>query len=524
MRASARPQLLPRLDQPGSPPRGGLPLGTVLGVAISLVVAVSLGGLTFHQLRREERRERSAREQLLAESLAPLAAAVEAAADLDEVRQLLVEAEQAEVEHGRPDYNLVLTDGAGRIVLTTAAAGDSPPRGLLQARLSVRTELLPSGHGTLAAWQGASELVEELASRRRAAWIDIAATVLIAAVVVQLVIHLLVTRPLRRLIATIDKVEQGYPAALRQGDVARELRWLEWHFARMSATLANGARLLVAAHRRAMEASRSRVARDVDPRFFDPLAADRDGTRSAGRELVLQYLRARCVQLESLPARDPRALETARQAWESDAVEAERLGEVDLRVRIENAALTILEPDTFERIGHDLAELVAARAGWLEATARAISAALAADGVEVAAIQHRAKHTAGVWRKMQEKRLALDEVHDILAFRVIVAGHDDCYLALDTIHRLFEPEPFRFKDYIAAPKPNGYRSLHTSVSDRDGLVFEVQIRTAEMHRAAENGDSAHWRYHADRTSQARVHGAAGRRRRPRAPRPPAISR
>jgi GTP pyrophosphokinase len=217
-----------------------------------------------------------------------------------------------------------------------------------------------------------------------------------------------------------------------------------------------------------------------------------------------------------MPAGDPAALEAAHQAWEGDAVEAERLGEVDLRARLENAALTILDPDTFERIGHDLAELVASRAGWLEATADAITAALAADGVDVVAIQHRAKHTAGVWRKMQEKRLNLDEVHDILAFRIIVAGHDDCYLALNTIHRLFEPEPFRFKDYIAEPKTNGYRSLHTSISDRDGLVFEVQIRTAEMHRAAENGDSAHWRYHADRTSQARLHGRAGRRRRPRA--------
>ena len=95
---------------------------------------------------------------------------------------------------------------------------------------------------------------------------------------------------------------------------------------------------------------------------------------------------------------------------------------------------------------------------------------------------------------MQEKNLTFEEVHDLLAFRIIVPSQDDCYLALNTVHRLFDPEPFRFKDYIAEPKANGYQSLHTSVRDRDGLVFEVQIRTVEMHHAAENGSAAHWRY------------------------------
>jgi (p)ppGpp synthase/HD superfamily hydrolase len=99
---------------------------------------------------------------------------------------------------------------------------------------------------------------------------------------------------------------------------------------------------------------------------------------------------------------------------------------------------------------------------------------------------------------MQQKHLGLNEVQDIFAFRLIVADQDDCYLALHAVHRLFEPEPFRFKDYIAAPKANGYRSLHTSVCDRNGLVFEIQIRSVDMHREAEDGEAAHWRYHAKR--------------------------
>jgi (p)ppGpp synthase/HD superfamily hydrolase len=100
---------------------------------------------------------------------------------------------------------------------------------------------------------------------------------------------------------------------------------------------------------------------------------------------------------------------------------------------------------------------------------------------------------------MQEKGLALEDVNDLMAFRVIVPTRDDCYLALDIVHRLFDPEPFRFKDYIAVPKANGYQSLHTSVRDRDGFVFEIQIRSLDMHRAAEAGAAAHWRYRASKS-------------------------
>jgi (p)ppGpp synthase/HD superfamily hydrolase len=103
---------------------------------------------------------------------------------------------------------------------------------------------------------------------------------------------------------------------------------------------------------------------------------------------------------------------------------------------------------------------------------------------------------------MTEKGLSLEEVNDLVAFRIIVPGQDDCYLALETVHRLFEPEPFRFKDYITGPKANGYQSLHTSLRDHEGFQFEVQIRTVDMHRAAEEGFAAHWRYRAKKAIRA----------------------
>jgi GTP pyrophosphokinase len=191
--------------------------------------------------------------------------------------------------------------------------------------------------------------------------------------------------------------------------------------------------------------------------------------------------------------------DVALQVWQSDAVDAEKFGEMVLCARAENAALKILHPHAFEQVRRQLDQVIGIRAEWCAATAESIKSALADADVPVVGIQHRAKHAAGVWRKMKEKGLCIEEINDLVAFRVIVPTQDDCYLALETVHRLFEPEPFRFKDYITGPKANGYQSLHTSVRDSNGFPFEVQIRTADMHRAAEEGIAAHWRYRANKS-------------------------
>ena len=487
------------------PPRGGLPLGVVLGVTISVLVGLLLGGLTAIQLHREGRRELKARQELLAESLAPLAAEIERAFSLDEIEKHLSSTVRAEIASGHSDFNLLLRGGDSRIA-SSALAGTttSPPPDSLQAEIPVRSALLATGGGTLTAWQGDSEFATEVASRRHAAWLDIGIAVLAIIIVVQLTIYLLVTRPLDHLMTAIHKIEMGYPAKLRRGDIARELRWLAWRFHHMSASLTDSARLLVAAHRRAMEVSKSLPRSDASPQLFDPLELDRSG-QSADQEIFRRYLRSRCALLESYRLGDPRARELALQIWERDAVEAERFGEMDLRIRAENAALMVLDPNSFDRVTREFESMIDARAEWCAATEKIIKSALTTDGVSLVAIQRRAKHVAGVWRKMQEKNLILEEVHDLLAFRIVVPSQDNCYLALDTIHRLFEPEPFRFKDYIAKPKANGYQSLHTSVRDHNGFVFEVQIRTVTMHHAAEEGVAAHWRYRAGKSGHARNH-------------------
>jgi len=492
----------PSIDRNRLPPRGGLALGTLLGATISLSVALVLGGLTAVQLHREERRELAIREGLLAESLAPLAAEIEGSSGLDEISQKMSYSTRAERARGHSDFNLVLSDGDSRVVISTFPGADvTPPPDSLMARTTLRSALLKAGGGTLTAWQNSSGFAAEMASRRRAAWLDILATVLAIILVVQLTVYLLVTRPLNHLLTAIEKLELGYPATLRQDAVARELRWLAWRFHCMSAALTNSARLLVAAHRRAVEVSKTRSIPDADLRLIDPLDLDRRG-QSADHEILRRYLRSRCALLEGCQPGDPRAREIALYAWERDAVEAEKLGEMELRARVENGALSVLDPMTFNRVNDELKGLIDARAVWCATIEGTIKTALAADNVSLVAIQRRTKHAAGVWRKMQEKNLRLEEVHDLFAFRIVVANQDNCYLALETVHRLFEPEPFRFKDYIAEPKANGYQSLHTSIRDRDGFVFEVQIRTVEMHYAAEEGVAAHWRYRAGKSIQA----------------------
>ncbi len=479
-----------------SVPQGGMPLGTMLGVVISLLVAVVLGSLTTLQLRREEGDERAAREALLAESLAPVAQELEQANDIDHVQSIVRSVRRAELVHGRADVNLTLVDSGGKLVGgTSAGAGGAQPPHALEASMTLHLKALGGETGILKAWQDPAAFMAEMNAMRRSAWLDIFVTALVVILVVQIAIYLLVTRPLKRLVLNIEKLEQGYVPRFNLASVARELRWLEWRFARMTLSLTNGARLLVGAHRRALEVALSRPKALVDPRDLDPLATRGNGG-SAGREMVQRYFLDRCARLEVLGARDSEAAEIARQVWEQDAPEAERLGEVELRARLENAALMVLDQGAFRRVSEQLEALVADRAQWCADTADAIRSALAADGVGLVDLQRRTKHVAGVWRKMQEKDLDLHEVHDIFAFRIIVADRDDCYLALNTVHRLFEPEPFRFKDYIADPKVNGYRSLHTSVRDRSGMVFEIQIRDVVMHREAVGGDAAHWRYHA----------------------------
>jgi len=173
---------------------------------------------------------------------------------------------------------------------------------------------------------------------------------------------------------------------------------------------------------------------------------------------------------------------------------AARLGVWGLKCEMEDACFSVLHPGESAGLAARLAERSADAAAEVEAAKAALAAALEAARVRVLKLAGRPKNLFSVWSKMQKKGLQLEGVLDARGLRVIVADEAAAYAALREVHSLWAPLPDRQKDYIAAPKRNGYRSLHTVVEDSSGRPVEVQIRTAEMHGECERGVAAHWRY------------------------------
>ena len=186
---------------------------------------------------------------------------------------------------------------------------------------------------------------------------------------------------------------------------------------------------------------------------------------------------------------------------------ANRLGIWQLKWELEDLAFRYLHPDTYKRIAGLLDERRADREAYIAGCVEALSGALRDEGIE-ADVAGRPKHIHSIWKKMQRKHVDFGELYDIRALRVLVDSVADCYAALGVTHALWPNLPNEFDDYIARPKGNDYRSLHTAVVGPEGKTLEVQIRTREMHRAAELGVAAHWRYkeggNADAAYQARV--------------------
>ena len=236
------------------------------------------------------------------------------------------------------------------------------------------------------------------------------------------------------------------------------------------------------------------------------LHAQREGRGNAEglRRLLLAIIRDLRVvlillseQLERLraaanaPAEEQKAL--AELTADIHAPLANRLGIWQLKWELEDLAFRYLQPETYQRIARLLDEKRAGRERFIEEAKQKIRAALAEAGIN-AQVDGRPKHIFSIWKKMQRKGLDFSELYDIRAIRVLVDDVADCYAALGLVHQLWTPVPSEFDDYIAKPKGNDYRSLHTAVIGPEGRTLEVQIRTHAMHEHAELGVAAHWRY------------------------------
>jgi GTP pyrophosphokinase len=183
----------------------------------------------------------------------------------------------------------------------------------------------------------------------------------------------------------------------------------------------------------------------------------------------------------------------ARETLDIYAPLANRLGVWQLKWELEDLSFRFLEPETYKKIAQMLDEKRAEREQYIQDAMELLARELRGAGVE-AAIAGRPKHIYSIWNKMRSKGLDFSELYDVRALRVIVGSAKECYSALGVVHDLWQPIPKEFDDYISRPKGNDYQSLHTAVIGPGDRTLEVQIRTSEMHRHAEFGVAAHWRY------------------------------
>ena len=172
---------------------------------------------------------------------------------------------------------------------------------------------------------------------------------------------------------------------------------------------------------------------------------------------------------------------------------AQRLGISKIKVELDDLSLKYLEPDVYYDLVNQIAMRKSAREKYIQSIVDEVSEHIANAGIK-AKVDGRVKHFFSIYKKMKNQHKTLDQIYDLFAVRIIVDTVKDCYAALGVIHEMYKPIPGRFKDYIAMPKANMYQSLHTTLIGSTGQPFEIQIRTFEMHKAAEYGIAAHWKY------------------------------
>lgn len=184
----------------------------------------------------------------------------------------------------------------------------------------------------------------------------------------------------------------------------------------------------------------------------------------------------------------------AQETLEVYAPIAHRLGMSKIRAELEDLSFQYLEPEEYKRLKEEVESRRASTEAFLEEVKARIAERLTEEGVDFVRIDGRIKRLYSLHHKLKRQKIPLDKVYDLAAIRILTREVKDCYFALGVMHKYWKPFHDRIKDFIAMPRENGYQSLHTSVVGEEGYHFEVQIRTEEMHRIAEEGIAAHWKY------------------------------
>lgn len=210
--------------------------------------------------------------------------------------------------------------------------------------------------------------------------------------------------------------------------------------------------------------------------------------------VIMVKLADRLHNMRTLQYQKPeKQIEISRETVDIYAPLAQRLGISKVKVELDDLSLKYLEPDVYSDLNDKISIRKAERERYLKVIVDDVSKHISNAGID-ATIDGRVKHFFSIYRKMVNQDKSLDQIYDLFAVRIIVNTISECYAALGVIHEMYKPIPGRFKDYIAMPKPNKYQSLHTTLIGPNGKPFEIQIRTYEMHRTAEYGIAAHWKY------------------------------
>jgi len=210
--------------------------------------------------------------------------------------------------------------------------------------------------------------------------------------------------------------------------------------------------------------------------------------------VILIKLADRLHNMRTLKYKKPeKQKETARETMDIYAPIAHRLGISKIKIELDDLSLKYLHPDVYKDLAQKIATKKSERQAYIDAVVDEVKQHIDNAGIS-AKVDGRIKHFFSIYKKMVNQNKILEEIYDLFAVRIIVNSVKDCYAALGVIHEMYKPIPGRFKDYIAMPKPNMYQSLHTTLIGPKGSPFEIQIRTYEMHRTAEYGIAAHWKY------------------------------
>ncbi|WP_084609646.1 hypothetical protein [Sedimenticola selenatireducens] len=480
-----------------SPPKPGVSLGWRLALLMVLIVSFVMGGISISQQLFELKKNREMHQELLKISLTPLAVRLEEAVNMVDVEREINKFHSAYARKGYPAHEVVLRDETGeKIVSTLGSEIVDDDAGYIRAEIPIASPLFEEGQGTLVVLKSIVEYNDAL----RRSWLlwaaHFGATVSVTFLFIIIAIYFQVTKPINRLVRGVRKMEKGYGKPVYLDTGAWEIRLLAWRFGSMVQEMQITMTHLLEAEQKArtmmikMEDSSLEIDQEQKLETAKP---DFGQTESPEYRALLTV----CERLEHESPDYFGAAKIGREIWQKEALEANRLGFHNLRARLEDTALRLMEPDAYRTLDDSIRKMKAAWQEWAEQYRDVLYHLLEEKAIPCADVLFRVKHTAGVWAKMQSKGITLDEIHDLFAFRIVVPTEADCYAALGVIHHSCKPIISRFKDYIARPKANGYRSLHTCIITNDGPIIEVQIRSVTMDYQAERGDAAHWLYKKD---------------------------